>query len=126
MVDITPRAPAGRQLIESYGNRRFRVSGQLFEGSVLVLPLSTSHWTPDSAAEIGETSLDALLAPGLEVELLLLGCGAELAAVPPGLRRRLAAHDIKVEIMDTGAAVRTYNLLAAEGRRVAAALISVD
>lgn len=125
-MDIAPRIPVGRQLVESYGERRFRVSGRLFKGSVLVLPLATSLWAPGSAAEIAEDSLDALLAPGLEVEMLFLGCGARTAAVPQALARRLAAHGIRIEPMDTGAAARTYNLLAAEGRRVAAALIAVD
>ncbi|MGH6947378.1 MAG: Mth938-like domain-containing protein [Kiloniellales bacterium] len=125
-MDIAPRIPAGRQLVESYGERRFRVSERLFEGSVLVLPLATSLWAPDSAAEIAEDSLNALLGPDLEVELLLLGCGARTAAVPQALARRLAAHGIRIESMDTGAAARTYNLQAAEGQRVAAALIAVD
>jgi len=59
------------------------------------------------------------------VELLLFGQGARMAPVPPALRQGLREAGIGLEPMDTGAACRTYNVLAAEGRRIAAALIAV-
>ena len=60
------------------------------------------------------------------VEVLLLGCGAKAALVPRALRGALRADGVVIEAMDTGAACRTFNLLMAEGRRAAAALIAVD
>jgi len=58
------------------------------------------------------------------VDLLLLGCGARMAMVPAALRQQLRDAGVVIEAMDTGAACRTYNVLMADGRRVAAALIA--
>lgn len=126
-MDITPLVPAGRQIIESYGAGRFRVSGARFEGSILVFPHRTAAWPVTSAAELAVGSLaevEAAAAAG-EVEVLLLGCGARMAMIPAALRSRLRAAGVVIESMDTGAACRTYNVLMAEGRRVAAALIAL-
>jgi len=56
----------------------------------------------------------------------LIGCGARIARVPEALRAQLRKRGIVVEPMDTGAACRTYNLLIAEGRRVAGAFVAVE
>jgi uncharacterized protein len=125
-MDITPLVPAGRQIIESYGDGRFRVSGVVIVGSALVLPTRALPWPVAGLAEVSPDSLAEILAAGraCDVELLLLGCGARLVLVPRELRELLRAAGIVTEPMDTGAACRTYNLLMAEGRRVAAALIA--
>jgi len=73
---------------------------------------------------VGEDSLAPVIARG-GVEILLLGCGRRMAMVPSALRARLKAAGIVVDAMDTGAACRTYSVLLAEGRRVAAALLPV-
>ena len=125
MVDITPLLPSGRQVVESYGGGRFRVSGVLYQGSVLVLPERTLAWPVARFAEISLASLAPLLAAEAPLELLLLGCGARLQLPPAALRAELRGRGIVVEPMDTGAACRTYNVLLAEGRAVAAALIAV-
>jgi uncharacterized protein len=126
-MDITPLVPAGRQIIESYGNGRFRVAGAVIAGSALVFPAHAEPWPVTGMAEVTADSLAPVLAAGRagEVEILLLGCGARMAPVPRGLREALRAAGIVVEAMDTGAACRTYNVLMSEGRRVAAALIAV-
>jgi uncharacterized protein len=126
-LDVTPLIPAGRQIIESYGDGRFRVSGVLFEGSVLVFPERTEPWPVAEAAAIDAASLDPVRAAGAAgaVEVLLLGCGPRMALVTEAVRRPLREAGVVVEPMDTGAACRTYNVLMAEGRRVAAALIAV-
>lgn len=123
MVDITPIIPSGRQLLESYGEGRFRVSGILHEGSVLVLPDRTLPWPVTGMADVTAASFAPLEAD--RPEILLLGCGAKMVLVPPALRTALRAHGMVVDAMDTGAACRTYNVLLAEGRRVAAALIAI-
>lgn len=122
-MDITPIIPAGRQLIKGYGDRGFTISGGRWEGSVLVFPDRSLAWYPTSMAEITVDSL----APVLDAspELLLLGCGSSMLPLPSALRVLLREAGIKVEIMDTGAACRTFNVLLAEDRRVAAALIAV-
>ena len=69
------------------------------------------------------------MAPVLEaepaVEILLIGTGSAMAPIPPALRALLRSRGIGCDGMDTGAACRTYNVLLAEGRRVAAVLIAV-
>ena len=118
-MDLTPVVQAGRQVIERYGPSGFRVSGSIFLGPVLVFPDRTEAWAEPAFTVEG---LAPVLAHG-GIELLLLGCGRRIAPVSAELRTALKSGGIKVEPMDTGAACRTYNMLAAEDRRVAAALL---
>jgi uncharacterized protein len=120
-------APAGiPQIIESYRGNAFRVSGVRYEGSVLVFRARTIAWPVGNLAEIDPATLAANVSnPRDAVELLLLGCGPRLVPVAAPLRAALKQVGIAVEPMDTGAACRTFNVLAAEERRVAAALVAV-
>jgi uncharacterized protein len=126
-MDLTPLIPAGRQIVESYGGGRFRVSGRVFEGSILVLTDRTAAWPVADVASMTVDGLDAVAeaARAGTIDLLLVGCGARMAPVPAQLRQALRDVGVVVEPMDTGAACRTYNVLMAEGRRVAAALIAI-
>lgn len=126
-MDLTPLIPSGRQIVESYGEGRFRVAGQLHQGAILVFPERTLAWSVASAEQASLENLGPVLAGAREgiVELLLFGQGPRMLLVPAALRQGLKAVGIVVESMDTGAACRTYNVLMAEGRRVAAALIAV-
>jgi uncharacterized protein len=126
LVDVTPAIPAGKQLIESYGDGRFRVSGVVHRGSVLVLRDTTLAWPIADMADLTEASLQPVMAAGSRVDLLLIGCGPRQTAISQALRQRLRQAGIVVEVMGTGAACRTYNVLLAEGRMVAAALIAVE
>jgi len=124
-MDVTPVIPAGRQYIEGYGAGRFRISGVVHEGPVLVLRDRTLPW---SVADVANLTPDSL-APVIEVggvAVLLLGCGRRMALVPAAVRDRLRAAGIVIDPMDTGGACRTYNVLLAEDRQVAAALMPVD
>ena len=121
-MELTPLAQAGRQLIERYGASGFRVAGVVHHGSILVFPDRTEAWAVADAAAIDLASLAPVVAHG-DVEVLLLGLGRRMAAVPPALRIALRKTGIGLEPMDTGAACRTYNLLLGEDRRVAAALL---
>lgn len=122
-MDITPRLPEGRQLVERYGDGRFRVSGRVHEGSVLVTPEVTEPWSVTTFDEVTVESLEPLLVAGLDV--LLLGCGPRLLLPPKLLRQAVRERGPVLEPMDTGAAARTFNVLMAEERRVGAALIAV-
>lgn len=107
--------------ITGYGPGHVLVNGLRHESSLIVLPDEVvSPWATDLAA-LTTADFDALLmrAP----EIVLLGSGARLRFPPPVLYAGLLKARIGVEVMDTAAACRTYNILAAEGRRVAAALI---
>jgi uncharacterized protein len=108
-----------KQQIERYGAGGFRISGIVYSGPVLVFPDSTIAWEPASVSLEG---LQPVIAHG-EIELVLIGLGRRGAPAAPALRAALKAHGIGVEAMDTGAACRTYNLLLAEDRLVAAALL---
>ena len=121
MTDVTPLIPAGRQVVDSYGRNGFHVSGVAYEGAILVTAEATVAWSVSSLAEITLDSFSALFDRGIEI--LLLGCGARMAPVPPALRAALKAEGMVVDAMDTGAACRTYNVLLAEERHVAAALL---
>ncbi|HEY1430352.1 MAG TPA: Mth938-like domain-containing protein [Stellaceae bacterium] len=121
-MDITPVATAGRQIIERYAASGFRVSGVIYHGSVLVFPDLTVAWDVASASDVTRETLAPVIEHG-GVEILLLGLGRSTSAVPAALRTALRTVGIVVEVMDTGAACRTYNVLIAEDRRVAAALI---
>jgi uncharacterized protein len=124
-MDITPLVPAGRQMIDSYGGGRFTVSGAVHEGSIIVFPDRTLAWPVADIADVTLGNLEPILALRDIVEVVLLGCGAKLTQVTPGVRQQFRRFGLNIELMDTGAACRTYNVLAAEDRRVVAALIAV-
>jgi uncharacterized protein len=124
MADISPVIPAGRKVIETYGEMRFHISGVRYTGPVIVLPDRVLPWAPTTWAEVDFASFDALCQDNL-ADVLLLGCGPRAVLPPRTLRDALRAKGLVVEPMDTGAACRTYNVLMAEDRRVAAALIPV-
>ena len=121
-MDVTPLIPADRQVIDSYGATSFRVSGVAYDGAILVFPDATLAWPATSMAEVTAVSLAPVTSHGA-VEILLIGCGKKMVPVPRALRQTLREAGIVVDTMDTGAACRTYNILLAEDRRVAAALL---
>ena len=108
--------------IEAYGGG----AGMSHRGSLLCLP--NGIWAVDIAAPdaIGEVELALVLASMPPIEHLLIGTGRDSWLPPDGLSTRLRAQGIVPEAMATGAAVRTYNLLLAEGRRIGALLLAVD
>ena len=122
-MDVTPLIPQGRQIIEAYGEGGFRISGQRVDGSVIVFPDKVVAWAGDMSA--GDLQPVSAAGQAGSVELLLIGTGARMTQIDRSLRQTLRAAGVVIEAMDTGAACRTYNVLMAEGRRVAAALIAV-
>lgn len=132
-TDITPQLAADRQIINSYGDGGFRVSNQRFDGAILVTPLQTLPWVngqhTDKLSALPEDAFHALF-PIHEtetgrIELLLIGAGVSPQFLPPSHRDALKERGIAIDVMDTGAACRTYNVLLLEDRRVAAALLPV-
>jgi len=121
-MDLIPLVPAGRQVVERYAASGFRVSGVIHQGPVLVFPYRTIAWDVASAAAVTWESLAPVVEHG-GIQILLLGLGRSMNTVPHTLRSTLRGAGIALEPMDTGAACRTYNVLVAEGRHVAAALI---
>ncbi|WP_339632577.1 Mth938-like domain-containing protein [uncultured Sneathiella sp.] len=125
MQDISGLPKEGQQLINSYGDEGFRVSGVRYDGSVLVMPEETRPWPIRDIDQLTLESLSDLLAASEDIEILLIGCGTSMAFIEDDIRTSLREKGIVIDAMGTGAAVRTYNVLLLERRRVAAALIAV-
>jgi uncharacterized protein len=112
--------------IDAYGNGGFRFAGMSHRGSLLCLPDGIWAWPVTGVDDVTEQALAPVFARANAIDVFLLGCGGDLVPMPAALRERFRALDISADPMSTGAAVRTWNILLAEGRRVAAALIAVD
>lgn len=125
MADITPQVPQGRQLIQSYGAGGFRIAGVAHTSSVIVMPDQTLPWAVSSFDDISVAGLAPLMSENTGVEVLLIGCGSRMGMPDTEIRDALKVYSIVPEWMDTGAACRTFNVLLAEDRAVAAALIAV-
>jgi|TARA_B110000116_G_C16739778_1_gene537932 uncharacterized protein len=90
------------------------------------LPNKVISWQVREFSEINEATLLPNIALNINIDLLLLGCGKSMWQIPTALKKSLVEIGVVVEPMSTGAAVRTYNVLLGEKRRIAAALISVE
>ncbi|HUF45915.1 MAG TPA: MTH938/NDUFAF3 family protein [Aestuariivirgaceae bacterium] len=116
----------GRALIDAYGNGGFRFADMSHRGSLLILPSGIYGWAVGDIAELSAASFAPLFAERGDMEFVLLGTGTTQVWPHRAVRRAFADNKLVLECMDTGAAVRTYNVLLAESRIVAAALIAVD
>ncbi|GAA4112616.1 Mth938-like domain-containing protein [Aminobacter aganoensis] len=116
----------GRAPVDAYGDGGFRFADMSHRGSILCLPSGIYGWQPADPLALTPADFDKLLAEAADVEILLVGMGKELRRLPEALRAALKAAKISADPMSTGAAVRTYNVLLAEDRAVAAAFIAVD
>ena len=112
-----------RVAIEAYGKGGFRFRDMSHEGSILILPSGIHGWRPGSFDDITHEDFAQLAAEAVRPAFLLLGCGADMQFPDAAMRNAIG---IPVDAMTTGAAVRTYNVLLAEKRNVAAALIAVE
>ena len=110
--------------IDAYGKGGFRFAGMSHRGSILCLPDGIRAWPVASPGEINAESLAPVFAA--KIDLFMLGTGAQPWLMPEALRWRFRDARIGVEVTPTAPAVRTYNILFAEGRRVGAALIAVE
>jgi len=115
-------APGGLNLIRGYGPGQLRVGERTHTSSVIVTATTIiEDWRPASVHDLTAADLEPVL--GLAAEVVLLGTGAHQQFPDSAILRILYEQRIGVEIMDTSAACRTYNVLVSEGRSVAAALI---
>jgi uncharacterized protein len=121
----SPHLPHAAQ-IEAYGKGGFRFAGMSHRGSLLCLPDGIWPCPAVGPRDITEASFALVFGADPPVGHCLIGAGRDPWFLPKELRAGFADRGIAVECMTTGAAVRTYNILVAEGRRVAALLIAVD
>jgi uncharacterized protein len=117
--------PAQVQLIRSYGPGHFLISEREWRSPVLVTPTNTTAWNVTRAEDLALENLAPLSEAPTPTELLVVGCGPRAVFLRPALRASLKSAGLSLEVVDTGSACRTYNVLLAEGRRVAAALIPI-
>jgi uncharacterized protein len=125
-MDITPHIPIGRQIIQRYGGGGFFIADKHYVGSVLVFQEHVLAWSVSDIAGISVEDFAEFQEAADSVDILLVGCGREMAFIAEDIRGHLRSSDIIIEPMDTGAACRTWNVLLSEERRAAAALIAVE
>lgn len=125
-IEIREAHFPGRAPIDAYGNGGFRFAEMSHRGSILCLPSGIHGWEPKNPPLLSRAGLGAILEEASDIEILLVGTGMDLRRIPEDVRALLRQHHISSDPMSTGAAVRTYNVLLAEDRAVAAALIAVD
>lgn len=111
--------------VDAWGGGGFRVSGVWRPGSLLIVDDVARDWSATSLASLSPEDFATVVAAGGAVEFVLLGTGLTQALPPRDVRDALRASGIGLEFMSTEGAARTYNIVASEGRRVAAALIAV-
>ena len=114
-------APTALNTFSGYGDGFVLVNGQRHEANLIVLPEQLMPWSAKNFDALVEADFEVLLE--LNLEILLLGTGPKQRFPQPRLTQALARKRIGVEAMDLRAACRTYNILMAEERRVAAALL---
>ncbi len=125
MVSSEARFPQ-QTAIEAYGNGGFRFAGMSHRGSLLCLPSGLYEWDANDVASLSPEHFARVFAEAGRIGFLLLGVGRTAAMPSPLIRKALEDAGVGLEVMDTGAAARTYNVLLAEGRPLAAALIAVE
>lgn len=111
----------GKYQIRSYEPGRLVINTETYTQSIIVSLNDLSLWPPNSFAELQPNHLEAILV--LQPQIVLLGTGEKQIFPPPELLAVFADKNIGVEVMNTAAACRTFNVLVSEGRNVAAGLL---
>jgi uncharacterized protein len=123
-MDITPLIPEGRKRVLSYGTGVFHISGVRYAGSVILLPEAVHPWRPRTIEEVTADDVRDARRHIPAIDVLLLGSGRSFASLPEEADAAFADLGLVPEVMDTGAACRTYNVLLGEGRQTAALLLA--
>jgi len=116
-----PRSAA----IDAYGNGGFAFAGMSHRGSLLCLPNAVWAWEITKPEQIDKYSLARVFDAANSIDTLIVGTGAGVWLAPQELRSALRVVRIVLDTMQTGPAIRTYNIMLGERRRVAAALVAV-
>ena len=115
-----------RAPIDAYGNGGFRFAEARHDGSLLILPSGMYSWAPGAMSGVRKASFARAFEEAGTIDFLLFGTGKTRTTPAKTLTQAFARAGIGLEVMDTGAACRTYNVLLGEGRAFAAALIAVE
>ena len=115
----------GQNLIRAYAPGRITINEEVYTRSVVVTPQQIiAEWPPASFSDLREEHFEIIVA--LKPEVVILGTGGRLQFPAPSLTRDLVDARIGLEVMNTGAACRTYNILMSDDRRVVAALLMIE
>jgi uncharacterized protein len=115
----------GQNLIRAYSPGRITINEEVYTASLIVTPRQVvAKWPPVSFADLLAGHFEMIVP--LRPEVVILGTGSRLRFPAPSLTRSLVEAGIGIEVMDTGAACRTYNFLMSDGRQVAAALLMIE
>ncbi|AQX30459.1 Mth938-like domain-containing protein [Bartonella schoenbuchensis] len=115
----------GRAPIDAYGNGGFRFADMSHRGSIMCVPSGVYGINMVEPIPT-QDDISRILEEADQIEVLLVGTGVELLRLPETLRALLREKHISTDTMSTGAAVRTFNVLLAENRAVAAVLFAVE
>lgn len=124
-IEIRKAHFPGRAPIDAYGNGGFRFADMSHRGSILMLPSGIYGWDVAEGDPLAVDKFRRVIEEAGEIEVLLVGTGRDIRPLPAELKAALRAVNISSDPMSTGAAVRTYNVMLAESRAVAVALIAV-
>jgi len=117
--------PANNNRIEAYDKNLFKVNGQYYSHSIIITPTEpVQKWAPVDIIDLDTAHLEQLVM--LKPEIIILGTGVKQVFPPFDSLIPIYDAGIGIEIMDSGAGSRSYNLLAAEGRNVVAGLIVIE
>jgi uncharacterized protein len=122
-MEIEPVAPDRRLLVQGYRAGGFSIAGMRHDGAIVLTPEHARPWHGASPDAIDASGLGSLRTAEPPVDLLIIGTGARFRPLSPAVTAELRSWGIVVEAMATPSACRTYNVLVADGRRVAAALL---
>ncbi|WP_417691741.1 Mth938-like domain-containing protein [Roseibium sp.] len=126
MVQIRDAHFPSRTPVDAYGNGGFRFAGMSHQGSILCVPSGVYGWEPKTYADLSLAAFEKVLEEVSDIEVLLIGTGVDLRPVPAELKAAFREVGIISDSMSTGAAIRTFNVMLAEERAVATALLAVD
>ncbi len=135
-MDVTPLVRQGAQIIQSYAGGVFKISGQSHDGPVIVTAQETKSWSvnPEVLANAGQggglaplsfEDFSQVIEVSSDFDVFLCGTGKGIKFLSPDVKNALKSKGVSFDMMDSGAASRTYNVLMAEGRRVVALLLPV-
>ena len=113
-------------IIDAYGNGGFRFGGGGHRGSLLFLPSGVYGWDVSAMSDVNEALCKLILKEAGSADFVLMGTGVKQIFASVELYRIFDEADLALEVMDTGAACRTYNLMMEEKRACMAALIAVE
>ncbi len=123
-MEMRPAHYPARAPIDAYGGGGFKFANMAHTGHLLCMPSGIYGWSVDPQRLTLE-DFAKVFSETEPVEVMLVGIGAEIRLLPKDIRQAFRDRGISCDVMNTGAAVRTFNVLLSEGRPVAAALIAV-